>query len=471
MNRCVLVVFLSLLGAATSVAGGERPIVAVFDMEDRTSTFDKQVRDNLTEYLAVKLAEGGFQVIPREQVRQRLLDEKRKTYKECYDSSCQVEMGRELAAQKMISTRIIKVAGKCQLVVTLYDLKKAVTEKAASAEGSCDEKSMGQAILKVSAELSGKAVSEFDDYLTAARKKVADRQRVGEAWKIIRALADDPDEPLESRMAALRKFLEEFGERNPHRAEARALLEKLSVGTLAVSTVPAGARVTIDGSDLGSAPLAKKVRAGRHQVSVAYRGYHEKQSAVEVKPGKRVQLKIELVKLKPARLKVVTDPPGAKVLLGGENMGAAPVDREIAPGKYALSVVADDYLPQSRRVELTSGKATEVRLVLESAPPYRSWGHITFWSGLGAAAFGAVSGFLAKSAGDDYKAGDRSAYDSSVAWTGCMYAGLAAGGALMVSGIVLWAVSPSENIPQDSPWLGAIPTSGGGMVFSLGGRF
>ncbi len=95
------VVFLSLLGAATSVAGGERPIVAVFDMEDRTSTFDKQVRDNLTEYLAVKLAEGGFQVIPREQVRQRLLEKKRKMYKECYDSSCLVEMGRELAASSL----------------------------------------------------------------------------------------------------------------------------------------------------------------------------------------------------------------------------------------------------------------------------------------------------------------------------------------------------------------------------------
>jgi hypothetical protein len=292
-------------------SAGERPIVAVFDMEDRTSTFDREVLDNLTEYLSAKLAEGGYQVIPREQARERLVQEKKETYSECFDRNCQIEMGRELAAQKVLSAKILRVAGQCQLAATLYDLKKAATENAATAEGSCDEESMGRAVMKVSAKLIGKTESGFDDYLTAARKKMA--------------------------------------------------------------------------------------------------------------------------------------------------------------------VTADDYLPRGSRVEVRAGQATELKLTLEAAPPYSRWGHITFWTGLGAAAFGTISGILAYNAGQDYQAGDRGAYDRSVALTGCMYSGLAAGGALMITGVVLWALAPDEDVPAGTPSgvtsFSALPSAEGGLVVSLGGRF
>jgi hypothetical protein len=265
-----------------SIHAGERPIVAVFDMEDRTSTFNREILDNLTEFLSVKLAEGGYQVIPRDQVRVRLVAEKRDTYRECVDKSCQIELGRELAAQKVLSAKILKVAGRCQLAATLFDLKKAATENAATAEGSCDEESMGRAVLKVSTEL-------------IETPKVAER---------------------------------------------------------------------------------------------------------------------------PPRSLVVVE------------------EKE-----------------------------------LEEASPFSTWGHITFWSGVGAAAFGTVSGILASSAGNDYKAGDRGAYDRSVTLTGCMYTGLAAGGALIITGIVLWALDTDEDPPSGVTSFSALPSPEGGLVLTLGGRF
>ena len=392
----------------------ERPIVAVFDMEDRTATFDREVLDNLTEYLSVKLAEGGYQVIPRDQVRERLVREKVGTYRECFEQSCQIEMGRELAAQKVLSVRILKVAGRCQLAATLYDLKKAATENAASAEGTCDEESMGRAVMKVSAKLSGKTASDFDDYLTAAKKKMDERRRADKAWKVIRAVAEDPKEPLESRIAGLKKFIDEFGKLNPHRDQARALIEKLS-------------KISMELSRLGT-------------------------------------------------LKVEAEPPGSRVFIEGKEVGAAPLDQKLQPGEYYVAVTADDHLPKGDRVEVSAGKATEIKITLEAAPPYSRWGHITFWSGLGAAAFGAISGILASSAGDDYyKTGDRGAYDRSVALAGCMYTGLAAGGALMITGVILWALAPDEDVPADTPTgvtsFSALPSPEGGLVFSLGGRF
>ena len=450
--------------------------MVVFDMEDRTATFEREVLDNLTEYLSVKLAEGGYQVIPRDQVRDRLVREKRGTYLECFDKSCQIEMGRELAAQKVLSARILKIAGRCQLAATLYDLKKAATEKAASAEGACDEESMGRAVMKVSAKFSGKAASDFDDYLTAAKKKIDDRRRAGEAWKVIRAIAEDPKEPLESRIAGLEKFIDEFGERNPHRDQALALLDKLSKlepASLSIRTHPDGARIRIDGHDAGVSPLTVDLEGGEHRLEASLTGHSRESKTVSLAHGKTAEVSMELTRL--GTLKVETDPPGSRVFIEGEEVGTAPLEKELKPGQYFVAVKAEDHFPQGKRVEVSSGKATEVRLTLEYAPPYSRWGHITFWSGLGVAAFGAVSGYLAKSAGDDYQAGDRGAHDRSVALAGCMYTGLAAGGALIITGVILWVLAPDEDAPLGAP-SGAssvlvLPSPEGGLVFSLGGRF
>jgi hypothetical protein len=232
--------------------------------------------------MSVKLAEGGYQVIPRDQVRERLVAEKKETYRDCFDKSCQIEMGRELAAQKVLSAKILKVAGRCQLAASLYDLRKAATENAATAECPCDEESMGRAVQSVSARLIG-----------------------------------------------------------PRKVEA-----------------------------------------------------------------------------------------------------APPVSGTII-------------------------RETEV----EAVSPYSRWGHITFWSGVGAAAFGTVSGILASRAGDEYQAGDRGAYDRSVTLTGCMYSGLATGGALMITGIVLWALDSDDDPQSGTTSFSALPSPEGGLVLTLGGRF
>ncbi len=154
--RMLSAVVLSLLLLQGSPHAGERPIVAVFDMEDKGSGLAAKSLSNLTEYLAARLTEEGYQVIPRDEIRKRLKEQKSESYKECYDQSCQIELGRELAAGKTLSPRILKIGTTCQVTAVLYDLKKAATDQAATAEAECSEDSLLKAVQDIASRLSVK---------------------------------------------------------------------------------------------------------------------------------------------------------------------------------------------------------------------------------------------------------------------------------------------------------------------------
>ena len=112
--------------------------VAVFDIQDKSKALSKMELDSLTDYLATKVAENGlFHVIPREEIRKRLLGAKKKSYKNCYDQSCQIEIGREIAAQKTLSVNIAPIGSSCIVTAALYDLKKAATDATATTRGKC----------------------------------------------------------------------------------------------------------------------------------------------------------------------------------------------------------------------------------------------------------------------------------------------------------------------------------------------
>jgi hypothetical protein len=104
----------------------------------------------------------------------------------------------------------------------------------------------------------------------------------------------------------------------------------------------------------------------------------------------------------------------------------------------------------------------------EPAPPrpYNLWGHVTLWSGVGLVALGGVSAWQASAAGSEYdKYGKSSDRDASRTWSGVMWAGFGVGAALVATGIVLWALEPSDGTTAT-----VVPLPDG-AVFSLGGRW
>ncbi len=65
-------------------------------------------------------------------------------------------------------------------------------------------------------------------------------------------------------------------------------------GTLALTTSPAGAVVTLDGKSLGLTPLSKAVRPGKHTLAVTLAAHGPVEQSVEVKAGETTQLALVL---------------------------------------------------------------------------------------------------------------------------------------------------------------------------------
>ncbi|MBN2494246.1 MAG: hypothetical protein JXR96_06625 [Deltaproteobacteria bacterium] len=144
-----------LLASAAPALAGDEIIVAVFLMEAKTSGLDAAEVGNLTDYMATMIGQDDrIQVIPRDEIRKRLVQAKADSHKECYDTNCQIELGRELAAQYSISSKIGKVGNKCLLSAQVYDLRKAAMVKGTTQKTDCNPDNLIAAVETIARDLT-----------------------------------------------------------------------------------------------------------------------------------------------------------------------------------------------------------------------------------------------------------------------------------------------------------------------------
>lgn len=133
--------------------------LAVFDVEDSTKRFDLAITDKLTEYLIARLAElTAYSIVPRDQLRAHLREEKSEGYRPCFDQSCQMDLGKAIAAAKVLSTKLLLVGDSCIITSTLSDLKTETVERGggASVKTACDETSLVGGIDKIIERLAAR---------------------------------------------------------------------------------------------------------------------------------------------------------------------------------------------------------------------------------------------------------------------------------------------------------------------------
>jgi hypothetical protein len=139
-------------------SSGRNVVVAVFNVEDGSRQLDARVADQLTDYLSTKLAEVmRYRVVPRDQIRARLGQEKGDSYKACYEESCQIDLGKALAAEKSLATKLLRVGNSCALTSTLYDLKTETVDQAASARTECSDNALMNGVDTVVQQLQSNA--------------------------------------------------------------------------------------------------------------------------------------------------------------------------------------------------------------------------------------------------------------------------------------------------------------------------
>jgi hypothetical protein len=144
---------LGLVGRAPTAAS--RPIVAVFGIQDASKRLGSDVLDQLSEYLSTQVAATGrYRIVPRDRLRERLVDERRKSYRACFDEACQIELGKALAAQKSLSSKLLRVGERCALTSVIYDLRTETTEAAASVDTACSVEALLGAARQVAQQLA-----------------------------------------------------------------------------------------------------------------------------------------------------------------------------------------------------------------------------------------------------------------------------------------------------------------------------
>lgn len=153
-NRLVLLLLVFppiLVGSMSKAKAGSKPVLAVFDAE--ADELPRNLKSTLSDYLATRLAVSGrYEIVPRDDLKRRLLNQKKESYKLCYDEACQIEIGKELAAEQVASTQIISAGELCIFTVKIFDLRKATTSNAAAVEGKCGK----AGLLKLAAQAAEK---------------------------------------------------------------------------------------------------------------------------------------------------------------------------------------------------------------------------------------------------------------------------------------------------------------------------
>jgi Ca-activated chloride channel family protein len=173
-TRLPLATFALVMLATTPVlAARSKSVVAVFGVDGARARLNTGLSDKLTTYLGTELAASGiYAVVPPAKVRQRLVALRKASYKDRFDSSKQISIGKELAAQKTLATRVMRVGRKCVITSTLWDIRTGASERAAVVRGRCSASGLMDAFSVVAAKLTAsmdRVMRDLDSRLARRR--------------------------------------------------------------------------------------------------------------------------------------------------------------------------------------------------------------------------------------------------------------------------------------------------------------
>ncbi len=277
----------------------KQPVVAVFDLEAPPGVVTAQEQATLGKIIANELAVSRrFKLVPSQEVRRVLLEKKRESYKDCYNESCQIEIGKELAASHSLGCSLQRLGSECRISLTLYDLRESVTAGAARKTGGCAPEALARLAEAAAQELGGaKASSARDeppplpttDYEALAaeaetkqreadrikeaaeaarreqeakfRAEEADREKVRaeylarleQAWRAVSKIATTTAMERGRRIGILKQFLKDFATDNPREGEAKDMLVTLMAGKEPAIQMPRLGVMTVRGRGFSTA--------------------------------------------------------------------------------------------------------------------------------------------------------------------------------------------------------------------------
>jgi hypothetical protein len=103
------------------------------------------------------------------------------------------------------------------------------------------------------------------------------------------------------------------------------------------------ALVFIDGAAMGKVPQEKKLSAGEHPVVVRLEGFKQFEQKVRVEAGQTVTVQADLKAV--GRLRILSTPSKAQVIINGLPAGKTPLDTEVEVGETVVRIESAGFQP------------------------------------------------------------------------------------------------------------------------------
>jgi hypothetical protein len=146
-----------------------------------------------------------------------------------------------------------------------------------------------------------------------------------------------------------------------------------TTGSLAVNSTPAGAAITLDGSETGQVTpyTFNELAPGEHTVAVNLAGYEPASQTVSVIAGSSVTVDFTLILIPTTGSIVVNSTPvGAAITLDGTETGQVTpyTFSELAPGEHTVAVNLAGYEPATQTVSVIAGSSVTADFTLILIP-------------------------------------------------------------------------------------------------------
>ncbi|MDY0004959.1 MAG: PEGA domain-containing protein [Polyangia bacterium] len=152
-------------------------------------------------------------------------------------------------------------------------------------------------------------------------------------------------------------------------AQGRARARRIT-GTLLIQSNTTGAKVFVDGDEVGTVPLPQPIKLlpGPHSVKVVKPGHTQFMESVAIRPGKTVKLEVDLFPIQGV-LTLDSAPSGARVYMAGKFLGKTPLVKvEVPAGEQKLRVSRVGFYDVIRTLKITAGAETKLLLPLIPLP-------------------------------------------------------------------------------------------------------
>ncbi len=315
MKKAISLVLFCLLMSGSAIAAGKKTTISVMDLNTTSGLAPKEMA-LLTDKLLNSLVEYRvFEVVERSKRDEILKEQGFQMTGACDQTSCLVEAGQLLGAQKMIGGTIGKLGSVYAIELRMLDI-----------------------------QTGGIDLSFSRNY-----GKIADL------------------------LSAMKEAAEIFSSWKPGAGQSS------KPGGLFVITEPDGAKILVDGQEqTGRTPgLIYPLSEGLHQISLVKEGYSLFSTSRLVSIGKVDTVSAPLMSLA-GKLKIKADPAGAKLYLNKKYQGIVNEQgltiEDLTDSLYKIKAVKWGYKTYNAKLVPTPGRETKV----DARMPLRRWKMIPF---------------------------------------------------------------------------------------------